>query len=66
MPEFLKKELAKGAKKKGFTGEHKDEYIYGAMNNMGAMHGSKTTAKGEAMQAKHERDMGKKHGKKHK
>lgn len=66
MPEFLKKELMAEAHKKGKTGRAAARYTYGAMNNMGAMHGNKTTAKGEAMQAKHERDMGKGHGKKHK
>jgi len=31
--------------------------VYGTLNNMGAMHGSKETAKGREMDAKHERDM---------
>lgn len=50
MPEFLKKKL-------------KEEYgddahaIYGTMNKIGAMHGNKETAKGKAMQAKHDADM---------
>lgn len=30
--------------------------IYGTMNKIGAMHGNKETAKGRAMQKKHERD----------
>ena len=29
------------------------KYVYGAMNNMGAMKGNKETAKGKAMQKKH-------------
>ncbi len=28
--------------------------IYGTLNNIGAMHGNKETAKGKAMQAKHD------------
>jgi hypothetical protein len=53
MPEFLKKKLAAGASKKGFTGKKADAYVYGALNNMGAMHGNKETAKGRAMEVKH-------------
>lgn len=33
---------------------------YKIMNSIGAMHGNKETAKGRAMDAKHERDMAKK------
>lgn len=49
MPAFLEKKL-------------KDEYgansdiPYKVMNSIGAMRGSKETAKGRAMEAKHERD----------
>lgn len=35
--------------------------IYGTMNNIGAMHGNKETAKGRRMEVKHERDMAKKY-----
>lgn len=61
MPAFLEKKL-------------KSEYgnnpaaIYGTMNKLGAMHGNKETAKGKAMQSKHDRDarrkslLAKKHG----
>lgn len=31
--------------------------IFGTMNAIGAMHGNKETAKGRAMQAKHNRDV---------
>lgn len=31
--------------------------VYGTLNEIGAMHGNKETAKGAAMQAKHNRDM---------
>ena len=57
MPEFLEKDLAKSADKKGFTGRRKERYIYGAMNNLGAMHGSKETIKGAEMQRKHDDKM---------
>lgn len=49
MPQFLEDKL-------------KAEYgndphaIYGTMNAIGAMHGNKETAKGAAMQAKHDSD----------
>ena len=55
MPEFLERKLKAKARKKGFKGERADRYVYGTMNAIGAMHGSKTTAKGRRMQEKHER-----------
>lgn len=58
MPKFLESVLSKEADKKGFTGDRKDHYVFGAMNNMGAMRGNKETPKGKAMQEKHERDTG--------
>jgi hypothetical protein len=61
MPEFLERRLRAQARKKGFKGERADKYVYGSMNNMGAMHGSEITAKGREMEAKHERDTMKKH-----
>jgi hypothetical protein len=54
MPKFLEEKLKKEAAAKGKTGRAADAYVYGAMNNMGAMHGSKETKKGERMQAKHD------------
>jgi hypothetical protein len=56
MPAFLEAALRKEAAKKGFKGRRADRYVYGAMNNSGAMHGNKETAKGRAMEAKHNRD----------
>lgn len=53
MPKFLEKKLKSEARKKGFSGKRADKYVYGAMNNMGAMRGNKETKKGAAMQAKH-------------
>jgi len=53
MPAFLEKKLRAEAAKHGFKGRHADAYVYGAMNNMGAMHGNKETAKGRSMQRKH-------------
>lgn len=55
MPKFLERKLASEAAAKGKTGRAADRYIYGAMNNMGAMHGNKETAKGKRMSAKHEK-----------
>lgn len=56
MPAFLEKALEKEAVKKGKKGKAFDRYVYGAMNNMGAMKGSKETAKGRAMERKHKKD----------
>lgn len=53
MPKFLHDALARGAAKKGFSGRRAARYIYGAMNNIGAMHGNKETAKGREMERKH-------------
>lgn len=53
MPAFLEKKLKAEASKKGKTGRAAARYVYGAMNNMGAMHGNKETAKGKRMQKKH-------------
>lgn len=53
MPKFLEDKLKSEAAKKGMTGKRAEKYAFGAMNNMGAMQGSKKTAKGEAMERKH-------------
>lgn len=52
MPKFLEKKLKK---EYGFN----SKIPYKVMNSIGAMHGSKVTAKGERMQVKHEKDMAK-------
>jgi hypothetical protein len=54
MPKFLEDRLKKeyGAK---------SDVVYKVMNKLGAMRGNKETAKGRAMQAKHERDIGHPH-----
>lgn len=57
MPQFLEGRLKKAAAAKGFQGKKADRYVYGAMNNMGAMRGSKETAKGKRMQRKHDTQM---------
>ena len=53
MPQFLIDRLKK---EYGASNKHA---IYGTLNAIGAMHGSKETAKGAAMQRKHDRDKGK-------
>jgi hypothetical protein len=58
MPKFLENRLRAEAARKGFSGKRADRYVYGAMNNMGAMRGSKETAKGAAMEKKHQREHG--------
>lgn len=55
MPKFLEARLKSAAADKGQSGKRADRYVYGAMNNMGAMRGSKETSKGKRMQAKHEK-----------
>lgn len=58
MPQFLEEALRKEAARQGKRGKAADRYTYGALNNMGAMHGSKVTAKGRAMQRKHDAKKG--------
>lgn len=60
MPDFLESKLRTSATHRGLTGERADHYVYGAMNNMGAMHGSKETAKGRRMEKKHEKKVARK------
>jgi hypothetical protein len=57
IPKFLEDKLRKEAAAKGFKGEHADHYVYGAMNNLGAMAGNKETSKGRAMEQKHHADL---------
>ena len=54
MPAFLEAILKKAAASKGLKGKRAAKYTFGALNNMGAMHGNKVTAKGERMQEKHD------------
>jgi hypothetical protein len=57
MPKFLEDKL-----KSEYPGD--SHAVYGTLNRIGAMHGNKETAKGKAMQAKHDRDQAKKPKKK--
>lgn len=57
MPKFLEAALRHEASKKGLKGRSADRYVFGGMNNLGAMHGNKITVKGEKMQEKHDRKM---------
>lgn len=61
MPKFLEKVLERSAEKKGYSGDRADAYVYGTMNNIGAMHGNKETEKGRAMEKKHEKHRGMRH-----
>src|SRR5208283_2257945 len=52
MPRFLEQALRHEGRKKGMTGKRLDHYVFGAMNNLGAVHGNKITPKGEEMEKK--------------
>ncbi len=56
MPEFLERKLKSEAAKKGFSGKRANRYVFGSLNNMGAVRGNKITAKGAVMQREHDRD----------
>lgn len=49
MPKFLEAKLRANLPR----GVDPDRYVYGAMNNMGAVRGSKITPKGRRMEKKH-------------
>ena len=53
MPRFLENALRHEGRKKGLTGKYLEHYVFGGMNNIGAMKGSKITPKGEEMEKKH-------------
>jgi hypothetical protein len=55
MPAFLEAKLRKNVP----SGVDPDRYVFGAMNNIGAMRGNKITKKGKAMEKKHDAKMGK-------
>ena len=57
MPKFLETILERSAAKKGLSGKAEKRYVFGGMNNMGAMRGSKETDKGREMQKKHLADL---------
>jgi hypothetical protein len=59
MPKEIEAEVRKSAAKKGLSGDKADQYVYGAMNNKGFMKGNKETPKGEAAEAKFNKDHGK-------
>lgn len=56
MPRFLEDRLRAEAAKQGLKGKQADRYVFGTLNNIGAVNGNKETAKGRAMEAKHQRD----------
>ena len=49
MPQFLEKILKGEAKQRGFRGKKAAAYVYGTMNNIGAIHGHKETANGTTL-----------------
>ena len=51
MPKFLEDKL-----KREYP--NNPQAVYATLNSIGAMHGNKETARGRAMQAKHDRDVG--------
>ena len=56
MPRFLEQALRHEASKKGLKGKAADRYVFGSMNNLGAVKGNVETAKGREMEKKHMAD----------
>jgi hypothetical protein len=59
MPKGIITAMENGYKGKGLSKQEVNKRVYGGLNNMGAMHGNKDTAKGVAMEKKFEADHGK-------
>ena len=49
MPKALENKLKKEYRKKGLKGKRLDHAVYGTMNKLGYMKGSKVTAKGRRL-----------------
>ena len=58
MPNALIDKMKSGYAGKGLSKQDVNHRVYGALNNMGAMHGSKETKKGARMEDKYVRDHG--------
>jgi hypothetical protein len=58
MPAFLEAKLRSEYAAKGKKGRALDRAVYGTMNTIGAMRGSKITAKGKRMEKKHAAKVG--------
>lgn len=56
MPRFLEQALRHEYSKKGKHGKALDHAVYGTLNSIGAMKGSKETEKGKEMEKKHMAD----------
>lgn len=54
MPAFLESALRHEYSKKGLRGKELDARVFEIMNSIGAVRGNKETAKGRAMERKHE------------
>ena len=62
MPKALIAEMQSGYKGSGLSKDEVNRRVYGHLNNVGAMHGSKETAKGAKMESKFEADHSKRRG----
>ena len=56
MPTFLENAIRHSYRGSNLSKEEIDHRVYGHMENIGAMHGNKITAKGRAMEKKHDED----------
>lgn len=56
MPKRIINAMKKGYKGKGLSEKEVNKRVYGALNNMGYIHGNKETKKGRKAEAKYNRD----------
>ena len=56
MPKAIEQKIRAGYKGKGMSEKEVNKRVYGALNNMGFMKGSKVTKKGQKAEAKYKRD----------
>lgn len=57
MPEFLERDIEASEKKRGLPAKKARSIAFATMNKMGAVRGSKITAKGRQMEKKHASDV---------
>lgn len=60
MPKALAAEMKRGYEGKGLSEEEVNHRVYGKLNKMGAMRGSKVTRKGRRLEKKYLRHRGRK------
>ena len=56
MPKAIEAKIRRGYRKRGLSGSKLDNAVYGTLNKLGFMRGSKITKKGAKAESKYKRD----------